>query len=298
MRSIHLPRRLALGGLAVAGLLLVGGSVGQAADPFVAGGRSTRSLPAPADELARARARGQAVVAALGLPGVTQRVERQQDLFEHRTFDEVTALDAGGREVAIARLELDGSVAMAVSLGWRPSGGAALDGPAAERRAFGLAHAAGVPLAGRPTVGRSAGAGGWSVAWTRTVDGVAVRGDGVRIALWPDGSFHGLTRSERPLAPAPARQLGAAEARRAAVAVVATRLAGAAGDLSIVAAERAWVAPNDAFGGPRLDAPAETLRLAWAVQLAASGSLADRLRAVEVWIDAGDGHVLGGDVVE
>ena len=71
-----------------------------------------------------------------------------------------------------------------------------------------------------------------------------------------------------------------------------------AGDLSIVATERAWVAPNDSFGGPRLDAPAETLRLAWAVQLAASGALADRLRAVEVWIDAGDGQVLGGDLVE
>src|SRR6476620_9945140 len=100
MRSLSFTRRrLALAGLAVTGLLSIGGSSGQAADPFVAGGRSTRPLPAATDELARARARGQAVAAALGLPGVGQRVERLADAFDHRTYDEVTSTDATGREV-------------------------------------------------------------------------------------------------------------------------------------------------------------------------------------------------------
>src|SRR5258706_3628620 len=124
MRSLPLSRRrLALAGLATAGLLAIGGSAGQAADPFVAGGRSTHPLPAATDDLARARARGQAVAVALGLPGVGQRVQRLDDAFDHRTYDEVTSTDAAGREVAITRLELDGSVAMAVSLGWHPASG-------------------------------------------------------------------------------------------------------------------------------------------------------------------------------
>jgi hypothetical protein len=71
-----------------------------------------------------------------------------------------------------------------------------------------------------------------------------------------------------------------------------------AGDLAISSVECAWVAPNDAFAANGLDAPAETLRLAWLVRLDAHGALADRLRSVEVWLDAGDGSVLGGDVVE
>ena len=299
MRSVPLTRRgVALAGLATAGLLAIGGSAGQAADPFVAGGRSTRPLPAAADELARARARSQAVAAALGLPGVSQRVERLDDAFEHRTYDEVTSADAAGREVAITRLGLDGSVAMAVSLGWHPAGGRALDAPAAAKRAVALARAAGLGPSGAPSVRASAGAGGWSIVWPRIVDGVPVRGDGLRIALWPDGAFHGLTRTERPLAPPPPRSLGADAARSAATSVVSARFGGSSGDLHAVAAERVWVAPNDMLGAARLDAPAATLRLAWAVRFDAQGALAERLRSIEVWVDAGDGHALGGDVME
>jgi hypothetical protein len=299
MRSLPLTRRrLALAGLAVAGLLSIGGSAGQAADPFVAGGRSSRPMPVAADDLARARARGQAVAAALGLPGVNHQVQRLDDAFEHRTYDEVTSTDATGREVAITRLDLDGSVAMAVALGWHPGGGRPLDGLAATNRAVALARQAGLAPAGRPSVRSSAGAGGWSIAWPRIVDGVVVRGDGLRIALWPDGALHGLTRTERPLAPAPVRTLDPDAARSAATAVVTARLGGSSGELRIVGAERVWVAPNDMFGGQRLDAPAETLRLAWAVRFEAKGTLAERLRSVEVWIDAGDGRALGGDVIE
>lgn len=291
-------RRLALAGLAISGLLSIGGSAGQAADPFVAGGRSTRPLPAAADDLARVRARGQALAASLGLPGVSQRVQRLDDQFEHRTYDEITSLDATGHEVAITRLELDGSVAMAVSLGWHPAGGRALDGPAAAARAESFARAAGLTPSGRRDVRQSAGAGGWSISWQRVVNGIPVRGDGVRLALWPDGALHGLTRTERPLAPAPLRVLDADAARSAASALVGARIAGSSAALRVAAVEQVWVAPNDTFGGARVDAPAETLRLAWAVRFDAQVPLAERYRSVEVWVDAGDGHLLGGDLVE
>jgi hypothetical protein len=284
--------------LAIFGLLVVGAGAGQAADPFVAGGRSTRALPASASDVARAQARARDVATALGLPGVSQRVERIDDRFEHRTYDEVTSLDAGGREVAITRLEPDGSVAMAVSLGWHPANARSLDGPAASNRAEALARAAGLSPSGRPSARVSAGAGGWSVSWPRTVDGAVVRGDGLRIALWADGTFHGLNRVERPLGAPPVRETAPGEARQAAAALMTSRFAGAATDLRVVAAERVWVAPNDTFGGPRLDAPAATLRLAWAVRLDATGGLAERVRSIEVWLDAGDGSLLGGDVIQ
>jgi hypothetical protein len=298
MRTMLRSRRLGPVVLAILGLMVLGAGGGQASDAFVAGGRSTRSLPVTADDTAQAQVRGRDVAAALGLPGVGQRVERHHDAFEHRTYDEVTSVDVAGRAVAIVRLDLDGSVGLAVALGWHPSGGRALDGPAAARRAEELARAAGLSPAGRPMARPSAGAGGWSIAWPRTVDGVVVRGDGLRIALWSDGAFHGLTRTERPLASAPVRQIGVADARRLATALAGSIAGESAGDLRVVAVERVWIAPNDAFGGPRLDAPAETLRLAWAVRLDATGPLADRVRSLEIWLDAGDGRLLGGDVVE
>lgn len=298
MRIQPRSRRLSLPALAILGLLFVGVGAGQAGDPFIAGGRSTRALPAAADDVTRATARGREVAVVLGLPGVSQRVERLDDPFEHRTYDEVTSVDTSGREVAITRLELDGSVAMALELGWHPSAGHVIDGTAAVQRADALARAAGHVPAGPPDVRRSAGGGGWSIAWQRTVDGIVVRGDGLRMSLWSDGSFHGLTRTERPLAAAPGRQINAADARTAAAAIIAAKAGGSAGDLRVGAAERVWLAPNDSFGGTRLDAPAETLRLAWAIRFDAGGSLAERVRSIEVWLDAADGSLLGGDVIE
>ena len=290
--------RLPLAVVAIAGLLAIGAGAGQAADPFVAGGRSTRAVNAPLDHLARAEARGKALTAALGIPSNSHRATRLDDKFEHRTYDEVSSVDGTGREVAISRFDLDGTVSMVVALGWQPRAGRAVDAPGAARSAIAVARAAGLAIVGQPNVRASAGAGGWSIAWQRRVDGIPVRGDGVRVSLWPDGSFHGLTRSERPLATAPARSLTPAAARAIAAGLAATRLGAAVAEARIAGAEQAWLAPNDMFGSARLDAPAATLRLAWVVRFETSGALAERLRQLELWIDAGDGTVLGGDVVE
>jgi hypothetical protein len=70
------------------------------------------------------------------------------------------------------------------------------------------------------------------------------------------------------------------------------------GDLTLVATEQAWVAPNDTWDSARPDAPEPILRLAWVVRYEAHGPLAERIRLVEFWIDAGDGRLLGGDLVE
>jgi len=279
------------------GAVSIGVSTGQGADPFVAGGRSTRPVqlgPAQAD---RAKAHARELATALGLPGVSQRVERLDDRFEHRTYDEVTSIDSTGRDVAIVRFETDGTVAMAVVLGGQPGRGAAIDATLAASRGRSVLRAAGLAVIGQPSV-RAAASGGWSVAWPRVVDGIPVRGDGVRVSLWADGMFHGLTRTERPMAAAPTQPIASGAARHAAESWAAGRYGSAAADLSVVAVERAWVAPNGAFAANGLDAPAETLRLAWVIRFDARGALAERLRSIELWLDASDGAVIGGDVAE
>ena len=289
-------RRLPLAGLAVAALLAIGASGGQAADPFVAGGRSTRPVAAAAGDLARAEARGRALIVALGIPAASHRAARLDDTFEHRVIDEVTSLDDHGREVAVSRFELDGRVAMVAALGWRAGRGRSVDAAGAGRSAAAVARVAGLTPGGQPVARRSAGAGGWSVAWQRNVGGVPVRGDGLRVLLWADGSFHGLTSTERPLAAAPAAVMSHDQAVTAAERVAAERIGIASDGLRVAGAELAWVAPNDLFEPAAPDAPAETLRLAWIVNFESHGAVAERLRSVEVWIDAGDGRLLGGDV--
>ena len=286
---------VALAWLAVAAIAV---PVSQGGDPFVAGGRSSRAVTLTTSDAERVMAHGRRLAAALGLPGVSQKAVRLDDRFEHRTYDEVTSFDATGREVAIGRFEPDGTVAMALVLGWHGGRAAKIDRTAVEGRGLDLVRAAGLAVAGRPTVHASAGAGGWSITWPRLADGAPVRGDGVRVALWADGTFHGLSRIERPLAAAPTHPIAAGAARASAETWAAGHFGVAAGDLHVAAVERAWVAPNDTFAQGGLDAPAETLRLAWIIRFEARGALASRLRFVEAWLDAGSGSLLGGDVVE
>ncbi|HEV7808991.1 MAG TPA: hypothetical protein VGO64_00215 [Candidatus Limnocylindrales bacterium] len=300
--SLRIPRRvsrrLSLAGLAALAVVALGASGGQAADPFLAGQRSTRGVAATSLQAARALDRGRLLLTALGVRAARHETQRLEDRFDHRVVDEVTSFDATGRAVAVSQFDLDGSVAMSAALGWRQVNGPRADSAGALQRALRYARSAGIVPDGRPDVRSSAGAGGWSVSWPRFVDGVPVRGDGVRILLFADGSFHGLTRTERPLAAAPAVRLTRDAARAAAEQSVASRAGTKADDLRFAAVDLAWVAPTRSSSGVVLDAPDATLRLAWVVRFDASPALVERLRAAEMWLDAGDGHELGGDVIE
>lgn len=290
--------RLVLLTLAGAGLVMVGAPPSQGADPFVAGGRSTRPVEITPTQTDRALARAANLATALGMPGVSRRAERLDDRFEHRVYDEVVSLDRDGNDVSIARFDADGSVVLAAVLGWQRGRGPAIDRATAANRGVEVAAAAGLRVGRRPIVTASAGAGGWSVAWPRVVGGVPVPGDGVRVSLWNDGSFHALTRTERPLAAAPNRRLAAGAAQAKAESMIADRFAVNARDLRREAVGLAWVAPNDTWAPERPDAPGAILRLAWVVRFETSGALAERVRVIEYWIDAADGGLLGGDVVE
>ena len=284
--------------LSAACLLMIPVPTSQGADPFVAGGLSTRLVALDRAASERALGRAGTLAKALGFVAAQQRLERLDDRFDHRIYDEVLSLDANGREVGLTRLDPDGNLVAAMRLGWLPGRGRAVTPDVAGARATGLATSVGVAVGGTPEVHQSTGAGGWSVAWPRMVDGVPVRGDGLRVTLWADGSFHALSRTERPLAAIPGRQITADMARTTAQGLAAARFGQSAGTWRVISTERAWVAPNDTWQSVGPDAPAGVLRLAWVVRMESTGALAERIRMVEYWLDVGDAALIGGDVVE
>lgn len=284
-----------------AAVLLVTGLArpADATDPYVAGSEATTASRLAGSAANAATARAAAHERVLGLAAAARRsVDRVVDRRAGRTYDEVTDLDAAGRPVAMLRYALDGRLVAASQLGWRPGPGRPLAGsPAAIAAADRLARSAGLTPAGNAAAERR-GTNGWSVRWDRVVDGVPVPGDGLRIQLWPDGSFHGLATSEHPLAARPSNPIARSSAE-AAVGRLLDRWIPAPdrARARIASAALAWVAPNDTFEPGLPDAPADVRRLAWVVSVRTTGPLADTLRGLEVDIDAGDGSLLGGDVL-
>lgn len=294
----------AIAAVAVAGTAIslgfpFGPSPGDAADPFVAGGPVTERTPVAPDRAASALARAAIVRSRLGLPEpAASRVERVVDRFDGTAYDEVTETDRSGRTLQLQRFDARGRLVGAVALGWQAAGGPPLANPAAARaRGNRLAADLGLDAAGVPDVRTGAEDAGWTLTWPRVVDGVPVVGDGVRLDLWPDGRMHAIVRTERPLAARPATTLDEAAARARAAATLANLFGSRAGQVRVASLGLGWVAPNDAFDPSAPDAPGATLRLAWIVEARTSGDLADGLRAVKLFLDAGTGTLIGGDVL-
>jgi len=295
--SQRLLRRCLLAAAAMLGVLLVTTSASTASHPFVAGERSAHELSLPTEAAARAISRAASVSRALGLPAGSASVQRLDDRFDHLTYDEVTTTDERGRPVSIVRLLPDGRVSLALGLALHASA-STIDPSEATRRAASAARAVGADTTGQPVTRRSSGAGGWLVSWPRSVDGVPVRGDGTRVLLWADGAFQSISRTEHPLAARPSTRQSQPAAVRAARAFVDTRFGPTARSLVIGRSSLAWLPPNDTWDASQPDAPEQTARLAWVVELRAIGPLTQRLTAVEIWLDAGTLAVIGGDVAE
>jgi len=289
--------------LAAAGMALLAGAPsgpgpGTAGDRYRAGEpASTRSI-LPAAEASRVRERGIARARKLGIPaGTHSRAARVVDRFAGTVLDELVTLDAGGRRVGIVRMRPDGRVVSAIRLGWHAPADRPIRASEAVARATGLAATARLAAHGPAAVRRTADAG-WRVTWPRTVDGTPVLGDGASVTLFADGTFHAAAERERVLAPAPATRLGRADAERVARERLRTLLGpGEGARARIVASHLAWVAPNDTFDAGAPDAPAPILRLAWVVDVRPTGTLAERLLALELYLEAGGGNLIGGDLL-
>ena len=298
-RSSRVVGAVALATTAIA-LGLPGGTPSSGADDrYVAGGPVTQRSPVAADQAASTLALAAAARSRLSLAEpATSRGERVVDRFSGTTYDEVTASDRTGRALHLERFDATGRLVGAVALGWEAAGGPRLaTATAARARGDRLAADLGLGATGTPDVRQAPDDSGWTITWQRAVDGVPVVGDGVRVDLWPDGRMHAIVRTERPLAPRPAATLDAPAARNRATATLATMFGTRSGQVRITTLGLGWVAPNNAFDPTAPDAPGATLRLAWVVEARTSGDLAGGLRAVKLFLDAGTGSLIGGDVL-
>jgi hypothetical protein len=291
-----LGRRIALATAALAVMLASAAISNAHASPRAT--TTPEAAPAAGRSASAASAvrRAAALAAQLGLPAGTASVRHVAEAFEPVTYDEVTMADARGRQVSLVRLAPDGTLALAARLGLHANG-RPVDEAAAIGRARTIARQAGVGSLGRAAANASHGSGGWIVSWPRLVDGVPVRGDGVRVGLWSDGTLHSVSRAERPLAARPAFLSDAARATAAAAAFVSRRFGPNARTLTALAPTLAWVQPNDTWDASRAD-PAAPARIAWVIQYRAGEPLAERIAAVEMWLDAASLELVGGDVAE
>jgi len=298
-RGARLLVAAAIAGAAI-GLGLPGGTApGDAADRFVAGGPATERAPLPPEQAAQVLAAASSSRQRLGLPGpAAVRVDRVTDRFSGMTYDEVTATDRAGNTLHLQRFDDRGRLVGAVSFGWQSRGGRPMpDAEAARARGSRLAADLGLNVSGAPDVRQDPDDGGWTIAWPRVVDGIPVLGDGARIDLWPDGRVHAVVLAEKPLESRPSSLLDEGAARQRATDTLGDLFGSRAGQIAIAAVGLGWVAPNDAFDPAAPDAPGSTLRLAWVVEARTRGELADGLRAVKIFLDAGTGALLGGDVL-
>ena len=288
--------------LAAAGAALLVGSPGGpapggAGDRYRAGEPATERTVVPASLATGVIRRGLAQARALGVPsGTGTSVARVSDRFSGTVVDEVVTTDVRGRRLGIVRMDRSGRLASAVRLGWRASATRRIDPASARAIGVMLAARSGITGSGTPVVTASTD-GGWRIAWGRRVDGVPVVGDGSIVTLFGDGTFHAAALRERRLAEAPAAVLAAPAAARIARERLGTLLGAARGQARIVGSRLAWIAPNDTFDATAPDSPDPVLRLAWVVEVRTAAPLADRLRALELYLDAGDGSLLGGDLL-
>jgi hypothetical protein len=242
-----------------------------------------------------------AVVArdALGFPiGVRRSGKHVQDKFQNVEYDEVDELDASGRPMSMTQLDGSGRLRVAVRLDESPRPATRI----ARDPALGIAQrgaiSAGLTVAGTAQVDVDAATDGWTVRWSRTKNGIDVRGDETRVQVRPDGQIQSLARVEHELASEPTQRIQADRAREIVAGQSDNWFAAAGSGYTIEKMDVQWVGPNGAFDATKPIDPQPVYRLAWVANVKPSGDASKYLWMVTLYVDAEDGSILGGDFVE
>jgi hypothetical protein len=237
---------------------------------------------------------------ALGFPaGKTRTGKHVRDGFQNTEYDEVAEIGTDGHPVAITQLDANGNLRAAVRFD-RPSriGGMATRDQAVQFARRSIASAEMTVDTG-PIVEADEATGGWSIRWERKAQGVRVRGDETRVQLWPDGQVWSLARVEHQLAEISSHPINQGQARQVATTNLNGWFADTGSSYQIQALTLEWVEPNDAFSNSTSLEPPEAVpyRLAWVAEVKPTGDPASYLYLMCVYIDAGDGDIIGGDFV-
>lgn len=236
---------------------------------------------------------------ALGFPvGVNRTGRHVKDSFTNTEYDEVDEVDAAGQPVALTEFDKAGRLTAAVRFDTPTKPAAKLTANAAAGTAQRALAAAGIALAGTAQVESAGSSGDWDVHWARTQGNLPVRGDETRVRISPDGSVQSVARVEHSLAAAPQSRIDTQAARRIATATADGWFASRGFGYDIASVDLQWVSPNTAFDPKVAADPQAPYRLAWVANVKPSGPATDYLRLVTLYIDAGSGSVIGGDVIE
>ena len=308
-KSIGTSRTLLAAGVAVLGLAMSTGQLTAAGgagtgdqsvlDAAMAGQTGTTQTVLYADSSPDVFARAASARDAFGFPVGAQRVGRRvHDGPQKSDYDEVSEVDSAGQVVAMTQFDSNGRLLTAVRFD-KPSSSTAnvtQDGAAKSARRGMTAY--GVQLGTQTRTDVDAASGGWNLHWDRFEGGFPVRGDETAVHVWQDGRIQSVARVEHQLAAAPTRRLSQADAQTAVARQMDAWFAGKDAGYSAQGSDLQWVAPNAAFDPSKVSAAAGPYRLAWVANVKPSGPAADSIRLITLYVDAGDGTILGGDVVE
>jgi len=310
-KSISATRSLLAAAAIVLGLAIGSGSLTAASSPLsvgpdLVGVDSARVVgPAQNEEVITADDHPEVFVEAdkardaFGFPVGVKKVGRHvHDGFQNSDYDEVSEVGSKGQPLALTQFDGSGRLTAAVRFDITASPAVPITGDAAMKTAQRGLAASGLTVIGQPRTDPNVVDGGWEVHWDRTAEGLAVRGDETRVHLWADGRIQAVARVEHQLAPTPARRLSQPEARNVVTRQLGQWSGKASVGYTVLRMDLEWVGPNAAFDASKLnDAPA-AYRLAWVANVKPSDATAEYIQLITLYVDAGDGTVIGGDVVE
>jgi hypothetical protein len=229
--------------------------------------------------------------------GAQQTSKHVHDAAKQEDYDEVDELDANGRPVSLTMFS-DGRFKAAIRFDSAPRAATAIsrtDGiSSSQSAATRLGLVSGPPSLSYVDVSTN----GWVVQWDRVDKGVPVRGDGTLVHVWADGRVGSVSSTSHALAPAPPTTIDATAAAAKVSVSLSMLVPGSVGGLQVKTPALEWVRPNGAFDSTRPIDSDPVGRLAWVVNVEASGRPDSGFTLLTVFVDAGDGSLLGGDVVE
>jgi hypothetical protein len=311
MKTITAAKSAAATAIVVGALALSGGSFAAAGsgEPATATTGAAAAMPAGrtavveaaiyADDHPDVFARAASVRDALGFgKGVARKGRHVSDGIQNSSYDEVVEVDSAGRSTSLAQFDGRGRLLAAIRFDSPSKSSGARSSDEATKAAQRGLVSAGLQPTGLAGSRADEVAGGWDVHWDRSQAGFKVRGDELSVHVWQDGRIQSVARVEHELAAAPALTLGKDEAQGVVTSRCNAWFQSSGSGFSVQSMDLEWVGPNAAFDPSKIDAAAEPYRLAWVANVKPSGRAADSLRLVTLYIDAGDGSVIGGDVVE